>query len=108
MSVDFSPCNLCGTTFCECGPHSSCDTCGQKLCGPCSDKLKLFGPCSDKLKVGGNMKDKPADDEKEDYQQCPFCSGQIVSDEDLLEYLIMKSNKTRAELESEFRSAYST
>lgn len=91
MGVDFSSCDKCGVTFCECGPHSRCETCDQKLCERCSHSLCLWG----------NMKDKPTDEEN--YNQCPFCSGKIVSDRDLLSYLIQKSGKIREEIENEFR-----
>lgn len=68
MGVDFYTCDVCGNTFCDCGPYARCDECDGKLCPDCMEKYEVFG----------NMTK----------ENCPFCNFKEVSEETLLAFLI--------------------
>lgn len=44
------------------------------------------------------------DYDPDEYNQCPFCSKEIVTDAHLLNYALNELGKTRKELEQELRS----
>lgn len=94
MGVDFFACDECGETFADCGPFARCESCDQKLCPSC---MSHFG-------VSGGMADMDDEDYSEDdYDQCPFCSLDAVSDKTLLEFALEKLRATKEELVAEFK-----
>lgn len=76
MSVDWYNCANCNVSFNDCGHFFGCD-CGEMFCcAECGDKK---GDCGDDV----------------DPATCKICRGEVVTDEQLLEYLIEKSGLTR-------------
>lgn len=77
MSVDWYNCASCGQSFNDCGYFFGCD-CGEMFCSAeCGDKK---GECGDG--------DNPT--------TCNICRGEVVTEEQLMEYLIKESGITRA------------
>ncbi len=73
MGVEFFPCSNpdCYETICDCDSFWNCEKCGYVLCDSCESKYV-------------------------DNVVCPFCSKEIVTDTDLLTFLLKKLrlNKT--------------
>ncbi len=72
MGVDWYTCASCHETFNDCGNFFGCD-CGEMYCSP---------KCGDREGDGdGNT-------------TCEVCRGEVVTDEQLIEYLVKISGKT--------------
>lgn len=94
MGVDFWSCTCCGeAVYWE--QAASCSKCGRSICSDCA-----VGSLEQMLKDCVN-------DDGELYPQyCPFCNGEIIAKEDLLNLALKKLNMTIRELESEYRKEY--
>lgn len=85
MGVDFSNCDACDEVFCKCDSYSVCDDCGSYLCGSCMEEFE----------VHHHMAAEPSGEYDED--KCPFCSKQVITDTELLEFALteLKTNKDK-------------
>ena len=99
MGVDFWSCTCCGeAVYWE--QAASCSKCGRSICSDCAGSI-----CSD-CAVGSldqMYKDCVNDDGELYSQYCPFCNGEIIAKDDLLNLALKKLNMTIRELESEYR-----
>ena len=82
MSVDFFECHNCGATVCECGPYISCESCGRSWYDRECAEYEGF-------KIDGG--DNP-------FSTCSFCRGEAFEDIELLNYILMREEITRAQL----------
>jgi DNA-directed RNA polymerase subunit RPC12/RpoP len=82
MGVDFYVCQSCGDTFPDCGPYWSCEECGNHICSRCEKTI---------IKR----------DEETETDICPFCTNEILSDYELLEFALKKLGMTRDALHIE-------
>src|ERR1700712_889579 len=92
MGVSFYPCASCNQTFTTSGDFHSCDSCGLMFCVNCFDDEGF----------------KWLDEDTKQYEEaklkaCPICSQRIVTDSDLLKFVLKKLDMTRAKAEAEFR-----
>lgn len=79
MSVDYDACKCCGNIVCDCGDnYNICVHCGNVICSDC-----LVEPWEED--EDGEMAKKC----------CPFCSGESVADDTLLEFLLNRYNMTK-------------
>lgn len=94
MGVDFWSCTCCGeAVYWE--QATSCSKCGRSICSDCAvgSLEQMFKDC--------------VNDDGELYPQyCPFCNGEIIANDDLLNLALKKLNMTIRELESEYRKEY--
>lgn len=74
MGVDFFPCDSCSETVCDAGSYFPCD-CGAVYHSECGERQE---------------------DEKTGDTSCQICRGEVVTEEQLLKYLIKESGITRA------------
>jgi len=96
MGIDYYACDNCGDTFPDCGPYTHCEDCYRYLCSPCSDKMEIGS-----YRMSKNGQDDY--DEDDEHGICPYCSGAIVTEEQLLEYALEKLGMGQDELEKELK-----
>lgn len=84
MGVDFIPCEKCGETFPDCGPYTWCEDCGVYLCTGCANEL------------GISQGMLTSDD-------CPYCSGEEVTSDEMLAFALEKLGITEEALETELK-----
>lgn len=91
MGVDFWSCTCCGEAI-YWEQAASCSKCGRNICSDC---------------VVGSLeqvyKDCVNDDGELYLQYCPFCTGESIANDDLLNLALKKLNMTMSELKSEYR-----
>lgn len=93
MSVDFQDCDKCGESICLCGEHASCETCGVILCFQCANKMNLGSAlCSSTELENGDF------EEYENYEICPYCSGDEATDTVLLDFALEKLKMSKESL----------
>ena len=73
MSVDWATCEVCGDDW------NYCAYCGRYTCSDC-----LAKPYEEDEETGEMSE-----------ECCPYCSGKLVHDSDLLEFLLKRDNMTR-------------
>lgn len=85
MSVDFFPCDACGESVCDCGDYWTCEECEHRLCVGCRDKhVREVEPAED-------SDDGPV-------ELCPYCTGVLATDAELLAFALTRLRTTRAAL----------
>ena len=102
MSVYFYSCACCGEAVYE-ERVFSYSKCGRSICSDCAGSI-----CSD-CAVGSleqMYKDCVNDDGEMYPQYCPFCNGEIIAKDDLLNLALKKLNMTIRELKSEYRKEH--
>ena len=87
MGVDFFACSQCRATFPDCGPCMDCESCNAKLCPMCMNQFDLS---AHKNTTNLLALDGPESEPDDEWQQCPFCAGLVVSEESLLDYALEK------------------
>ena len=94
MGVDFYSCACCGEAVYE-ERVFSYSKCGRSICSDCAvgSLEQMFKDCVN-------------DDGKLYPQYCPFCNGEIIAKDDLLNLALKKLNMTIRELESEYRKEH--
>lgn len=118
MSVDFYECDCCEESRYE-EYVGSCNKCGHSLCTAClvnndvdsnyaynygvkcngtEEQAKEYGFEVDDYEVGEIIEDTGIDS-----KYCPFCSGDEVHNDDLLEFAIKKLNITKNQLIDEYK-----
>lgn len=94
MSADFYSCACCGEAVYE-ERVFSYSKCGRSICSDCAvGSLEQM------------YKDCVNDDGEMCPQYCPFCNGEIIAKDDLLNLALKKLNMTIRELESEYRKEH--
>ena len=98
MGVDFYNCDKCNEIFDDCGhKYNSCEECGNRICFWCQVDMKMRSEAkyfSDGAKpIGDYWKD--TGDGWYELIKCPYCDGTIVTDDEILTYLLdkLKTNK---------------
>lgn len=94
MGVDFYSCACCGEAVYEKRVFSY-SKCGRSICSDCAvgSLEQMYKDC--------------VNDDGEMYPQyCPFCNGEIIAKDDLLNLALKKLNMTIRELESEYRKEH--
>jgi hypothetical protein len=89
MSVDYAECSVCGDIVCDCGDDwNYCDSCGRIICTDCL------------------ANDYEIDEETGEMSKecCPYCSGTIVHNDDLLEFMLRRANVTREQAVELYRN----
>ena len=79
MSVDYFVCQNCGDTFPDCYDYFTCSSCES-----------IF--CSDKCGGRKIVEDDGISDQ--DLTDCVLCRMEVISDHDLIKYLLLKYNIT--------------
>lgn len=94
MSVDFYSCACCGEAVYE-ERVFSYSKCGRSICSDCAvgSLEQMYKDC--------------VNDDGEMYPQyCPFCTGESIANDDLLNLALKKLNMTMSELKSEYRKEH--
>lgn len=92
MGVDFFNCDICGGIFADCGPCKMCENCSSYLCGECGDReAKKYG-----LDENGHL------------QKCAVCMREVVSDGEILNFLLRKHCLTKEEVMDTIRKSERT
>lgn len=94
MGVDFYTCDDCHDTFPDCGSYFGCDYCNNMLCDECARKHK----------AGFYADFEDGDDGSDGH--CPFCEGEVVSDDDLLSFAMLRMGVTYEELVVLYKAAH--
>lgn len=95
MSVDYYSCECCGDALYE-DYISECEDCGKNLCVECLVDTS-------EIKKKGNYTYPFHNDKgyiKKEY--CPYCSGGIIDESELLSYVLTKYNIDIEEIKAEF------
>jgi len=117
MSVEYYPCNCCGESVYD-EYVERCVKCGKRICTSCvvNDDInseyagrycvKFDGSEEQKEEYRITEKDiekgwvqigKPIDNTGIDPKYCPFCNGDKIHNDDLLNYLLIKYNLSKDE-----------
>ena len=126
MSVDFYSCDSCGDSAYE-EYVGHCSKCGHSLCTNClinkgeidsrfagHYNVKFDGSEYQKEEYGAESKDDNEygyeigdiiDDTGIDSKYCPFCNGEEVHNDDLLEFAIWKLDVTKDQLTEEYHKS---
>lgn len=92
MSVTYEKCEVCGECRYDEFVHH-CEECGEYICNWCLEEENPGIKISDMILESGEL----------DSKYCPICRGEdIISDSDLLEFLLEKLNITRDDVEKEY------
>lgn len=92
MGVDWYPCAICGETFPDCGHYGHCSECESKLCGRClNEQVSKYGNPEEGSKKESWFGSYSAD-------KCDLCSGLIIYDKDILDYLLNINSLTKDEV----------
>lgn len=92
MGVDFYTCENsdCGYNFPDCGDYFGCD-CGHHYCSPECGGRQLSAEIED------NQFCDYSNDYPEEITTCIICRGEVIPNEDLLQFLLKKYSLTRQE-----------
>ena len=85
MGIDYCVCKKCDGAFPDVIDYGYCVKCDESYCGYCTDEIQ---------KSGGFE----IDEEANEIIGCPYCKGEIVSDEQLLNWLLLEYQVTKEEL----------
>lgn len=96
MGVDFYPCQNpdCHQCWCDCGYYFHCVDCERSLCEECSQQYSC-----------GKYAPREYDDRNEDCTEdfnCPFCTGELITDKALLEFAIELTELSREEVITQY------
>jgi hypothetical protein len=97
LGIDYYSCDVCGKAFPDVCSYSVCEDCGSHLCGSCRDEYGVGHSlaCSETIeKIDWEFKDE--------YDLCPFCSDDIITDEALLAFAIEMLDTTKEKLIEEY------
>ena len=122
MSVDYYSCDCCEeSVYEEFVKH--CEKCGHNICTECvvnddidseyasryrikfdgSDEQKEeYGITQENIDNGYFKIGEPIQDTVIDPKYCPFCNGEMIHNDDLLDYLLNKYNLTKDEVKKEY------
>lgn len=96
MGVDWYACPSCRETYPDCGHHGTCIGCEQTYCGGCFDdfaeKYGLIDDSHDRYSWYGQA-----------LVECDHCNGTIVSDSELLTFVLGNLGIDREALLEEYR-----
>ena len=82
MSIDYEVCRICGEIFPDCEEYAYCDKCGNTFHMDC---------------VGLESGEELTPD------KCPICSMEIITPEDLLNFIFTEKGINRHDVENEYR-----
>jgi len=122
MSVDYYSCDCCEeSVYEEFVKH--CEKCGHNICTECvvnddidseyasKYRVKFDGSEEQKDEYGITQEDiekgyfkigEPITDTGIDPKYCPFCNGEMIHNDDLLDYLLTKYNLSKDEVKKEY------
>ena len=122
MSVNYNSCDCCEESVYE-EYVKHCEKCGHNICTNCvvnddinsdyaskycikfdgSDEQKeVYGITEEDIKNGWFKIGEAISDTGIDPKYCPFCNGEIIHNDDLLDYLLNKYNLTKDEVKKEY------
>lgn len=87
MGVDYYTCDVCSEVYCDCGYCGLCEECSAGLCGDCYDKAI----------------DKYGKDDDGQLNACQICSQDVISDKEVLNFMLKKYDVSRADIETEIK-----
>lgn len=91
MGHNFTTCNSCdGVTNWDDPNHKFCYQCDSMFCGSCNEKFQLFD-------------EEEYEQDEDGLQECPLCLNEIVTDFEMLNWLLAKCNLTRDQAEEQMR-----
>lgn len=125
MSVDYYSCDCCRESVYE-EYVGHCSECGHSLCTDCliNNNIKSNYACDYKVKFDGTKEQKEKygiesieedpkygykigeaiDDVGIDSKYCPFCSGEEIHNDDLLNFALIKLKISKDELINEYKN----
>ena len=122
MSVDYYSCDCCEeSVYEEFVKH--CEKCGHNICTECivnddinseyasgyrvkydgsEEQKEQYGITEEYIEKGWVEIGKPIQDTGIDPKYCPFCNGNMIHNDDLLDYLLSKYNLSKDEVKKEY------
>ena len=97
MSVDYYSCQVCGDARYE-EAIISCENCGASICNHCVVYDPELGDDCDYY-FPDYVRNEDGELKKE---YCPYCSGKVVDDNDLLNFIAKKYNIDLSEAKKEY------
>lgn len=92
MGVDYFNCPICNSIFNDCGPFGWCSQCERRLCGDCHAKqIERYGQVQENSYAANDYGDDAV-------LQCDCCSGKIISDSDIIDYLLEDSGTSKEDV----------
>lgn len=83
MGVEFNNCPACDEVYCDAGEYHHCKKCGHSICGDCEWKYSEI--------------------HQDDPDFCPFCCGDIVTNNMKLEAIKNLVNKSNSNLANKIK-----
>ncbi len=100
MGVDWITCEICSENFPDCGPHGWCANCGARLCEYChEEQVETYGNVEEGSELSYEYGDSAA-------VKCDLCSGVIIQDDTIIDYLLNKVHMTKEEIIKEIKNGY--
>ena len=97
MGVDWITCDICGENFPDCGPCGYCSGCEANLCGTCHvEQVGKYGHPAEDSEAATDFGESAA-------LKCDNCSGAIVHDAEVIDYLLAKVEMTRDQVVEEIK-----
>lgn len=92
MGQDYHNCAICDIIFGDYGEYGHCSNCGEILCGQCHDEqIEKYGHPEEGSEAALDYGEwSPV--------KCDLCSGVIILDKDILQFLLGTTNLTKGEV----------
>ena len=92
MGVDFFNCAICNEIFNDCGYYGTCSNCEEMMCGTCVDSQgKKYGVVEEDSEAALDWGDDAP-------VKCDRCSGEIITDAAIVEYLCALIDNTKEQV----------
>lgn len=97
MGIDYYSCDECGEAFPDVCGYAVCTDCGNRLCSKCMNEYGVSGEMS-----SAESLEEVEEEFKDEYDLCPFCSDDIITDDVLLAFAIEMLDTTKEKLIEEY------
>ena len=95
MGIDYYACSACGEGFPDVMDYARCEVCNSMLCERCMNQYGVSHGMANAEMVN--------EDGEDEYDLCPFCSDEIITDEVLLAYALRLLKMSKGKLEKKYR-----
>lgn len=101
MGIEYYTCFHCDDVLNDHdGFDDTCDSCGLTICYDCQVKLKIRAEAKYK-----SLTFQPYFDEDNYLAKCPYCLGEIITDSQIVQYLLTKFNLNEENVIAEIKKS---